>query len=161
MLYKNTKATVCSVKGDTDFFDIIAGILQGDAFASYLFIICLNYILLMSVNLMKENGFTLKTIRSRQYPAETMVVVDLVVLANRPALAKSLLHSLKQAAWGIGLYVNVEFICFKQGAIPILDGKPFKLDQFKYFSSNISSTESDIKRCIRNACTAIDRLSII
>ena len=43
-----------------------------------------------------------------------------------------------------------------------LSGKPLKLvDQFTYFGSNISSTESDIKICIANMWTAIDRLSII
>ena len=32
---------------------------------------------------------------------------DLVLLANTPAQAKSLLHSLEQAAGGIYLYVNI------------------------------------------------------
>ena len=30
MLYKNTKVTVPSLNGDTDFFDIVAGVLLGD-----------------------------------------------------------------------------------------------------------------------------------
>ena len=30
MLYKNTKAIVCSLNGDTDFFNIVTGVLQGD-----------------------------------------------------------------------------------------------------------------------------------
>ena len=30
MLYKNTKAIVNSLNGDTDFFDIVTGILLGD-----------------------------------------------------------------------------------------------------------------------------------
>ena len=30
MLSKNTNVFVCSLDGDTDFFDIIAGVLQGD-----------------------------------------------------------------------------------------------------------------------------------
>ena len=28
--------------GDTDYFDIVAGVLQGDTLAPYLLIICLN-----------------------------------------------------------------------------------------------------------------------
>ena len=39
MLYKNTKVKVRSSDGDTDYFEIGAGVLQGDTFASYLFII--------------------------------------------------------------------------------------------------------------------------
>ena len=39
MLYKITKVKVCSPDGDTDFFDIVAGILQGDVLAPYQFVI--------------------------------------------------------------------------------------------------------------------------
>ena len=45
---------------ETDFFDIVAGVLQGDTLAPYVFIICLDYILRMSIYLMKETGCTLK-----------------------------------------------------------------------------------------------------
>ena len=44
---------------ETDFLDIIAGILEGDTLAPYLFIICLDYILQTLIDLMKENGFLL------------------------------------------------------------------------------------------------------
>ena len=43
ILYKNTKAEVHSPDGDTDYFDIVKGVLQGGTLASYLFIICLDY----------------------------------------------------------------------------------------------------------------------
>ena len=33
MLYKNTKVKVHSPDGDTVYFDIVAGVLQGDTFA--------------------------------------------------------------------------------------------------------------------------------
>ena len=46
---------------DSDFFDIVAGVLQGDTLSPYLFIIWLDYVLWTSINLMKENGFTLET----------------------------------------------------------------------------------------------------
>ena len=41
--------------------------------APYLFIICLDYILRMLIDLMKENGLILKKIRSKQYPAQTIM----------------------------------------------------------------------------------------
>ena len=65
MLYKNTKVKVHSSDGDIDFFNIVAGVLQGDTLVPYLFIICLDYVLQMLIDLMKENGFTLKKARSR------------------------------------------------------------------------------------------------
>ena len=51
---------VHSADVDTDFFDIVAGVLQRDIFAPYLFILCLDYTLQISRDLIKENGFTLK-----------------------------------------------------------------------------------------------------
>ena len=60
MLHKNTKAMVCKPDRDTDSFNIVAGILQVDTLAPYMFIICLDYILQILINLIKENGFTLK-----------------------------------------------------------------------------------------------------
>ena len=60
MLFSNTKVKVRSLDGDTDFFDIVAGVLQGDTLAPYLFIICLDNVLRTSIDLIKENGFTLK-----------------------------------------------------------------------------------------------------
>ena len=53
---------------------------------------------------------------------------DLVLLANTPAQAKSLLHGQEQAAGDIGLYVNTnktEFMCFNhERAIFTLNSKP-------------------------------------
>ena len=43
--------------GDTDYFDIVAGVLQGDTQAPYLFIICLDYVLRTLIDKIKENGF--------------------------------------------------------------------------------------------------------
>ena len=98
VLYTNMKVKVCFLDGDTDFFDIAAGVLQGDTLALYLFIICLDYILWTLIDLMKENGFTLKKARSRWYLAETFMyadyVNDIVFLANKPTQAESLLHCL-------------------------------------------------------------------
>ena len=56
MLYKNMKVKVCSPVGDTDFFDIVAGVMLGDTFAPYLFIICLDYVLRTSIDLLKKTA---------------------------------------------------------------------------------------------------------
>ena len=45
ILYRNTKTKVRTPDGNTDYFDIVAGILQRDTLAQYLFIICLDYVL--------------------------------------------------------------------------------------------------------------------
>ena len=83
------KVKVHSPDRDTDYFDIVAGVLQGDTLAPYLFIICLDYVLRTSIDLIKENGFTLVKLRSRRYLAQIIAdadyVVDMALLANTPA----------------------------------------------------------------------------
>ena len=59
VLYKNTKVNIRSLDGDTDYFDIIAGVLQGEILAPYLFIICVNYVFRTTIDKMKDNGFKL------------------------------------------------------------------------------------------------------
>ena len=170
ILYRNTKVKVHSPDGDTEYFDIVAGVLQGDMLAPYLFIICLDYVLRTSIDKIRENGFELTKKRSRRHPAKTITDADyandITILANIPNQAETLLHSLEQAATGIGLHVNahkMKYICYNQtGNITTLDGTPLKLvDKFTYLGSSISSTEKDIDTWLMRAWTAIDRLSII
>ena len=125
MLYRNTKVKVHSLDGDTDYFDIVAGVLQGDTLAPYLFIICLDYMLRMSIDKLKENGFKLTKERSRRCPAQTITdedyTDDIALLANTLAQAKTMLRTLEQATAGIGLHVNVhDNICalIKEAASP-------------------------------------------
>ena len=101
VLYRNPKDKVQSPDGDIDF-DIVARVLQGDTLALYQFIICLDYELRMSIDLIKENSFTLKKERSRRYSVETITdpdyADDIALLANTHTRTESLLHSLEQAA---------------------------------------------------------------
>ena len=52
---------------------------------------------------------------------------------------------------------KTEYMCFKwEGTISTLSGRSLKLvDKFKYFGSNVSSTESDINIYPVKAWTAI------
>ena len=168
ILYRNTKVKVRSPDGDTDYFDIVAGVLQGDTLAPYLFIICLDYVL--RIDNIRENSFMLTKKRSRRYPAKLITDADyaddIAQLANTPNQAEKLLHSLERAAAGIGLHVNAhktEFMCFNQkGDISTLDGTSLRpVDKFTYIGSSVSSTEKDIDTRLTKAWTAIDRLSII
>ena len=127
ILYRNTKVKVRSPDGDTEYFDIVAGVLQGDTLAPYLFIICLDYVLRTSIDRMKESGFKVTKKRSRRYPAKT-ITDDIAILANTPNQAETQLHSLEGAAAGIGIHVNAqktEYLCYNQtGDISTLDRTP-------------------------------------
>ena len=65
MLYKNKKVKIRSLDGDTDYFDIV-GVMHGNTLVPNLFILCQDYVLQTPVDLMKENGFTLKKGRERR-----------------------------------------------------------------------------------------------
>ena len=119
ILYRNTKVKVRSPDGDTEYFEIVAGLLQGNTLAPYLFIICRDYVLRTSIDKIKENGFELTKKRSRRYPAKTITdgiyTDDIAILANTPNKAETLLHSLEQPAASMGLHVNAyktEYMCF-------------------------------------------------
>ena len=72
ILYRNTKVKVRTPDGDTEYFGIVAGVLQGDTLAPYHFIICLDYVLRTSIDKIRENGFELTKRRSKRYPAKTI-----------------------------------------------------------------------------------------
>ena len=75
--------------GDTDYFNIIAGVLQEDTLPPYLFIICQDYVFRTSIDIMKDNSFKLARERNRRYPGKTITDADyaddLALLANTPA----------------------------------------------------------------------------
>ena len=93
MLFKNTKGMVHSPDGDTGFFDIVTGILQGDSLALYFFMFCLHTSDVLRSN--KRKWFHIKKARRKQYPAETMTDADytddLALLTNTPTQVESLL----------------------------------------------------------------------
>ena len=73
-----------------------------------------------------------------------------------------------KAAGCIGLRVNAdktEYICFNQNQIrdiSTLTRTSLKLlDNFTYLGSSLSSIENDINTRLAEACSAIDRLSVI
>ena len=171
MLYRNTKVKVRSPDGDTDYFDIVAGVLKGDTLAPYLFIICLEYVLITSIGKMKNNGFKLTKERSGRYPAQTITDADyaddIALLENTPTQAENLINSLEWDSAGIGLHVNVhktEYIFFNQiGDISThIKYCSLKLvDRFTYLGSSVASIETDINTWLAKTWTAIDKLSII
>ena len=167
ILYKNK---VRSPDGDSDYFDIVAGVLQGDTLAPFLFIICLDYVIRTTIDKIKENCFELSKKRSRNYPVKTISDADYsdntALLANAPAQAEIILHRIKRATAGISLHINAHktvYMCFNRtGDISSLNGSSLKLgDKFTYLGWCVSSTEADVNTRLTKAWTTINRLSVI
>ena len=121
ILYRNTKLKVRSPDRDTEYFDIVAGVLQGDTLAPYLFIICLDDVLRTSIDKIRENDFELTKKRGRRCPAKTITDADyadgIAIQANTPNQAETLLYSLERATAGIGIHINAhktEYMCYNQ-----------------------------------------------
>ena len=115
------QVNVRSPDGGTYIYDVVADVFQGNILTLCLFIFCLDYILRTSIDLTKENGFTLKMARSRLYPAQIITdancAEDIRLLANIFTRVESLLLSQEQAAGGIGLHMTAdktEFMCFNK-----------------------------------------------
>ena len=60
---------------DKEFFDILAGVLQGGTLAPFLFVICLDYVLRISVDKCNEYGLTLE-LASRRFPTKKITDAD-------------------------------------------------------------------------------------
>ena len=78
ILFNDTKVTVCSLDGDTDFFDIVAGDLQGDTQEPFLFIFSLEYVVQTLIDLMKKNFTLEKRARTKRYPTENISLTKYV-----------------------------------------------------------------------------------
>ena len=165
-LYTNTKATVITPDGETDFFNIEAGVLQGDTLAPFLFIIVLDYILRLSFDQRSEKGLQLHPRRSRRHPAQYITDLDyaddLAIVSEHVRDAESLLHALETSASLVGLHYNdkkTEYITSSSepSSITSIHGKNIKrVDDFKYLGSFIMDSYKDFK--IRKACNALGKI---
>ena len=172
MLYQDTHSMVRSPGGDTESFDINAGVLQGDTLAPFIFIICLDYVLRKALDKNKQLGFTLTKQKSRRFPAVKITDADyaddLAVLADILKVATTLLHNIEKIAKETGLYLNAdktEFICLNQEAsegMKSLSGEKIKqVADFKYLGSYVAYTERDVGIRIGKAWGALNQLDKI
>ena len=101
ILYEDTEAQVITPDGDTEFFRILAGVLQGDTLAPFLFIIALDYALWEATR-EAHTGFTLTTCQSTRHPAtyitDTDFADDIALTTNYLEQAQLLLLRLEVAA---------------------------------------------------------------
>ena len=109
LLYKNTKVKVRSPKRDTDFFDI-SGVLQWDTLALYLFVICLDYALRTSIDLMKQMCLLWKTQEANDTPHYFGRGLRCWHSASGEYTHSGWIptDTLEWAVGGIGLHVNTE-----------------------------------------------------
>ena len=116
-LYINTNAKVLTPDGETEQFDILACVLQGDTLAPFLFILILDYVLRISLDSKNNLGLLLSSRQGSRRPAQHLTDLDfaddLALIAESIKNAETLLQSLEEAAAAVGLLCNetkTEFI---------------------------------------------------
>ena len=153
MMNTNTTAQVFSLYGDTEFFEILAGVLQGDTLAPYLFIIASDYAMKQAVGNKSNLGFTLDRSRIRRNPAKVICDTDfeddIALLSNTLEQAQLLLSRVETSAKHIGLYIDnskTEYIKFNQGEgdLNALNGGSLKNVDFRYLGSWIDCCSRDV-----------------
>ena len=164
LMYEGTKAKVISPDGESDLFEILAGVLQGDTLAPYLFAIVIDYCMRKAISGDEERlGFTLEQRKSRRVGSKNITDVDfaddIALLSEDIRTATELLH--RVAAANIGLFVNVDKtkvmtlnIEEQAGDLLIIEN----VGVFIYLGSWIDGTERDIKVRKGKAWAALHRL---
>ena len=171
VLYTNTKALVITPDGETQPFDISAGVLQGDTLAPFLFIIVLDYALRTSLDNNNTLGLLIKERNGSRQPAQYLTDLDfaddLAITAESVSNAESLLQSLEEAASAVGLICNetkTEFITTSATPPPLKarSGRLIKrVEDFKYLGSFIMDSNKDFKARKGMAWAACNKLDKI
>ena len=170
-LYQNTSATIITPDGHTDFFNILAGVLQGDTLAPFLFIIALDYALRLSLDANNSKGITLQPRTSTRHPSKHLTDLDfaddLSLLSNYLEDAQLLLHSLEHAASLVGLHLNKDKTQYittskSESVIKTSDGHAIKkVEDFKYLGAWIMDSGKDFntrKAQAWSACNKVDSI---
>ena len=113
LLYEKTWAKILSPDADTEFFDTLAGVLQGDALAPYLFAIVINYTMRQAIGDQElDLGFKLDKRRSRRQQPIAITNLDfaddIALLSEEIRKAQELLTRVENEAAKIGLRLNDE-----------------------------------------------------
>ena len=171
--YTNTTAQVVIEDGNTEFFSIEAGVLQGDTLAPYSFIIVIDYVMRTST----KNRGSLGLIRTqrliRRFPATyitgTDFADDIALLSDSIEDAQTLLFLLIKTAKEVGLSINedkTEYMSYNilnpRSDTILANEKPLKkVDDLKYLGSWVDNSEEDMKTRKAQAGVAIRKLENI
>ena len=172
-MYTNTRAKVVTPDGETEEFNILAGVLQGDTLAPFLFIIVLDYALRQATDGPgAELGFIVTPRRSRRVQAVRITDLDfaddICLLSNQIDEAQQLLQRIEVECSKVGLGLNsrkTEFMTYnvpEHDSLRTRSGNALKeVEDFKYLGSWVNSTETDVKIRRAIAWKALNKMSAV
>ena len=171
LLYTGTKTKVLLPDGETEFFEVLAGVLQGDTLAPYIFAIMIDYAMRPATgNDDLELEFKLDRKRSRRHNPDVITNLDfaddIALVTEELEQAQDFLHCVQENAAMIGLHPNsdkTEFMSFNQVQDTVLktvnNENIKKVDNFKYLAAYIDDTANDVK--IKKAWKSCNKLNKI
>ena len=155
-MYTGTIAKVITADGLTEAFRILAGVLQGDTLAPYLFVIVIDYIMTTAIDPNQVLGLTITPAKSRRVKAERLADAefadDVALLNDTIEDAQALLSSLEAAAEAVGLRMNESKTKYMAINIPDSTTAGLKtssgelleqVEDFVYLGAWVGSTEHD------------------
>ena len=171
VLYKSTSAKVFSPDGDTESFEILAGVLQGDTLTPFLFIIALDYAMRMASRNESEVGFRLQQSRSRRHPAtyitDTNFADDLALISETIEQAQLFLLRVETCAAQVGLHANADKTKYmtynlEESYLKSLSGDDIEhVDDFPYLGSWVDTSEKDLNTRIAKAWSTMSKMEVI
>ena len=172
LLYSGTKAQVITPDGMTELFDILAGVLQGDTLAPYLFIIVVDYCMSLAIAKHPEVGLTLTPARSRRIKADkisdTEFADDIALIADSIQEVQELLTEVETVAADVGLRMNETktkyMVANMSDHDPIYAASGSRIElveNFLYLGSWLKDSETDIKVRKAKAWAACHKLKAI
>ena len=142
--------------GESEEFEILAGVLQGDTLAPFLFIIVLDFSMRKALKDREHLGFTITPRRSRRIGplmlSDLDFADDIALLSNQIREAQELLDRVETECKKVGLHLNAKKTEYM--AYNIIYHEPLKtdsgaalkkVDDFKYLGARMQSSEKDIK----------------
>ena len=153
--YDHTTAKVLSPDGETPSIDILAGVLQGDTLAPYLFIVVLDYALRKATSGKDDQGFTITPRKSRRVPPVTITDLDfaddIALLSDTVAQAQEMLVAVEAECKRVGLMLNskktkvMALNTDSRPCIKTIEGSILEVtDDFQYLGGWMESSEKDI-----------------
>ncbi len=172
LLYQNTSASVLSPDGETEQFEIKAGVLQGDTLAPFLFALVVDYAMRQAIDGREaELGFEITPRKSRRVPAiivtDLLFADDIALISEEIEQAQELLNRVETEAAKVGLHMNTkktEVMAYNHGDVNIqpINGTTLKkVENFKYLGAWMSSSEKDFEIRKAIAWSACHKLKTI
>ena len=109
IMYEDTTAKVITPDGETETFNILAGVFQGDTLAPYIFVIVIDYVMRTALPGREDKlGFQLRIIKSRRVPPITDMdfADDIALVSEGIKEAQEMLTRVEKSAKRVGLSMN-------------------------------------------------------